>query len=74
MKANHPDGSRAGRLTAIVHRPSPHLQACELTYLFPQGIDLSRAARQHQFYREMLRSYGLQVVVLEANVDRWGFK
>ena len=69
MKANRPDGSRAGRQTAIVHRPSPHLQACELTYLSSQGIDLGRAARQHRSYREMLQSCGLEVVVLEANVD-----
>ncbi|MEO1085003.1 MAG: arginine deiminase family protein, partial [Acidobacteriota bacterium] len=53
---------------ALVHRPSPQLQDCELTYLDATPIDAARAAEQHAVYVELLRTYGIEVQVLEANL------
>lgn len=55
-------------LTALLHRPSPRLQECELTYLASQAIDFERAARQHRAYADMLRRCGVDVLVRSDNL------
>ncbi|MEM8995158.1 MAG: arginine deiminase family protein [Acidobacteriota bacterium] len=53
---------------ALVHRPSPELRDCELTYLDPAPIDAVLAARQHAGYVDLLRRHGFVVDVLEGNL------
>jgi dimethylargininase len=54
-------------LTAVTHKPSPHLEDCELTYLPSRAIDFEKAIRQHRSYGDMLRRCGVAVIVLDAN-------
>ncbi|MEO1369573.1 MAG: arginine deiminase family protein [Acidobacteriota bacterium] len=53
---------------ALVHRPSPTLQNCELTYLDASPIDPTLAARQHAGYVALLRRHGFEVTVLDRNL------
>ncbi|MEM1182306.1 MAG: arginine deiminase family protein [Acidobacteriota bacterium] len=57
------------RRRALVHRPSPRLQDCELTFLDAAPIDVERAARQHAAYVNRLRRYGFEVTVLDGNLE-----
>src|SRR5260370_4698985 len=50
--------------TALTRRVSPTLEACELSYLSREPIDLARATEQHQNYETILTSLGARVVTL----------
>jgi len=52
---------------ALVHAPSPRLNACELTFLGEQPIDLDRANAQHNAYCTMLEECGVRVVRVQGN-------
>lgn len=56
-------------LTAITHKPSPHLNDCELTFLSAQEIDFQKAQIQHENYCQMLSKLGADVITLEENLD-----
>ena len=56
-------------MIAVVHAPSPRLQACELTFLDASAIDLDRAERQHAAYCAMLEDCGARVVWVHGNED-----
>lgn len=54
-------------LTALTHKPSPHLENCELTYLASPTIDFEKAVCQHRSYVHMLRRCGVETIVLDDN-------
>ena len=51
-------------LTALTRPTGPELEACELTHIDRQPIDVPRAVAQHDAYLEVLRSVGVRVVEL----------
>jgi dimethylargininase len=51
---------------ALTRAVSPNLQACELTWLPRQTIDIDRAVRQHHDYERALSDLGLHVISLAA--------
>jgi dimethylargininase len=51
---------------AITRRPGPELARCELTHLARTGIDLARAAAQHERFRATLVELGCLLVDLES--------
>jgi dimethylargininase len=51
-------------LTAITRRVSPSLEACELSFLEREPIDLARAAEEHRQYEACLESLGARVITL----------
>jgi dimethylargininase len=51
-------------LTAITRRVSPSFEACELSFLEREPIDLARAAEEHRRYEECLESLGVRVITL----------
>jgi len=53
-------------LTAITREVSPSIQACELTHLGRQTIDLALARKQHAAYCDCLRELGARVITLPA--------
>ena len=55
----------AGRLVAITHVPSPHLEGGERTYVGHEPIDAQRALQQHAEYCDALRQCGAEVVTLD---------
>lgn len=54
---------------AITHRVSPKMQDCELTYIDREAIDFDLARKQHKEYCQWLHRRGVEVVVLEDNLD-----
>ncbi len=55
-------------LTAITRQVSPSINKCELTHLERQPIDIEIARKQHERYEEALRSLGVKVISLPAEV------
>ncbi|MEO8369576.1 MAG: arginine deiminase-related protein [Candidatus Solibacter sp.] len=53
-------------LRAITRAVSPSMDACELTFLKREPIDLLRAQQQHQAYEGCLRELGVDVIALPA--------
>ena len=45
-------------LTAITRAVSPSMEACELTFLKREPIDIARAREQHRAYEACLRGIG----------------
>jgi dimethylargininase len=56
-------------LKAITREVSPSMEACELTHVARQAIDIARARSQHAEYCERLRGLGAEVVTLPAEPD-----
>src|SRR6478735_6242240 len=56
-------------LTAITRAVSPSMEACELTYLERQPIDVARAREQHRAYEDCLRELGVEVISLAAEPE-----
>jgi dimethylargininase len=56
-------------LTAITRAVSPSMEACELTYLERQPIDVERAREQHRAYEACLAELGVEVISLPAEAD-----
>lgn len=56
-------------MIALTHRPSPHMAACQRTYVPQAAIDLELAERQHAAYCAALSACGVEVRVLDANGD-----
>ena len=56
-------------LTAITREVSPAMQACELTHVARQPIDIARAREQHKIYCKCLRDSGAEVITLPADPD-----
>ena len=52
---------------AITRDVSPSINACELTHLAPQTIDVTMANLQHHEYRNLLASLGLDVIRIPAD-------
>jgi dimethylargininase len=53
-------------LRAITRAVSPSMEACELTFLKREPIDIARAQRQHQAYQACLGELGVDVISLPA--------
>lgn len=56
-------------LTALTRAVSPTLDACELTWLPRERIDIPRAVRQHHEYERCLADLGIRVISLPAEPD-----
>jgi len=54
-------------MIAITRDVSPSINSCELTHLEAETIDVARAGLQHEKYRELLASLGLEVVSIPAD-------
>lgn len=54
-------------MIAITRDVSPSINHCELTHLQPEAIDVERAIAQHEEYRRLLESLGLEVVRIPAD-------
>lgn len=54
-------------MIAITRDVSPSINACELTHLDAETIDVVLAGYQHHKYRELLASLGLEVVSIPAD-------
>jgi dimethylargininase len=54
-------------MIAITRDVSPSINACELTHVQPQAIEYVVASAQHEQYRQMLASLGLEVVSIPAD-------
>ena len=54
-------------MIAITHQPSPHMQACERTFVPHLPIDFDLAAEQHAAYCQALADCGAQVRTLNVN-------
>ncbi len=53
-------------LTAITRAVSPSMEACELSFLDRETIDIGRAGAQHAAYESTLRQLGVDVISLPA--------
>jgi dimethylargininase len=53
-------------LTALTREVSPDINACELSFLDRQPIDVGRAREQHAAYRQCLGELGVRVLTLPA--------
>src|SRR5208283_5149677 len=53
-------------LTAITRAVSPSMEACELTFLQREPIDVARAREQHRAYEACLADLGVEVISLPA--------
>lgn len=56
-------------LSVITHLPSSSLEQCELTFVNSEPIDIKKAQKEHESYREMLKSCGANVIVKDDNID-----
>ena len=56
-------------LTAITRAVSPSMEACELTYLERQAINIVRAREQHRAYEDCLKELGVDVISLRAEPE-----
>ena len=54
---------------AITRQVSPAINQCELTFLAREPINYERACIQHKQYENALRSLGVEVASLEAELD-----
>jgi dimethylargininase len=54
---------------AIIRRPGESLGECELTHLNPSQINYLKALDQHKLYGQILSSWGLEVIELEALLE-----
>jgi dimethylargininase len=54
-------------MIALTHIPSPHMQACERTFVPQAAIDHARAVEQHAAYCQALRESRAEVVTLQVN-------
>lgn len=54
-------------MIAVTRDVAPSINACELTHLAPQTIDVTLAHAQHREYRRTLASLGLEVVRIPAD-------
>ena len=54
-------------MIAITRDVSRSINACELTHLEPQQIDVMMAEQQHREYRQLLASLGLEVLRIPAD-------
>lgn len=54
---------------AVTRKVSPVINRCELTHITRQPIDYQRACAQHRQYESALRSMGVKVVSLDAELD-----
>jgi dimethylargininase len=54
-------------MIAITRDISRSINACELTHLEPQTIDITLAELQHREYRKLLASHGLEVLRIPAD-------
>ena len=52
---------------ALVNSPSTALTKCQLTFIERDAIDLDKARKQHDAYVAALRSFDVDVEVLEVN-------
>jgi dimethylargininase len=52
--------------TAITRAVSPSMEACELSFIERETIDIELARRQHQAYEDCLRELGVKVISLAA--------
>jgi dimethylargininase len=57
------------KLTAVTREVSPSMEACELTHLDRQTIDIARAREQHAAYCDCLRELREEVITLPAEPD-----
>ncbi|MCU1234019.1 MAG: Dimethylargininase [Candidatus Solibacter sp.] len=58
-----------GMLMAITRAVSPSMDACELSYIDREIIDISQARAQHAAYEAALRELGVNVISLPAEPD-----
>ncbi len=56
-------------MLALVHVPSPALDAGQRTYVNRASVDADAAARQHRNYVQSLSAAGAKVVSLDVNAD-----
>ena len=56
-------------LTVVTHLVSPTLQACELTFVESETIDLGKAINEHENYCRMLEECGAHVIRLDENMS-----
>src|SRR4051794_22932022 len=56
-------------LTALTRGVSPTLEACELTWLAREPIDIAKAVAQHRAYEGCLGALGIRVISLPAQAD-----
>ncbi len=56
-------------MTALTRAVSPTLEACELTWLPRERIDIRKAIEQHDAYGRALAELGLHVISLRAEPD-----
>jgi dimethylargininase len=56
-------------MIAITRDVSPSINACELTHLEPETIEVAKATLQHEQYRDVLASLGFDVVRIPADVN-----
>lgn len=56
-------------LTAITRAVSPSMEACELTFLQREPIDVARAREQHRAYEACLAELGVEVISLPAEPE-----
>lgn len=56
-------------LTAITRGVSPYMQACELTFLSRQQIDINKSVLQHRRYESCLNELGVRIVSLAADLN-----
>jgi dimethylargininase len=56
-------------LTALTRGVSPTIDACELTWITREKIDIDRAVAQHKEYENCLRGLGIRVISLAAEPD-----
>jgi len=56
-------------LKAITRAVSPSMEACELSFLEREAIDIGRAREQHCAYEACLRELGVEVISLPAEAE-----
>jgi dimethylargininase len=56
-------------LTAFTRAVSPTLEACELTWLTREKIDIKKAIEQHSAYENALTALGIRVISLPAEPE-----
>jgi len=54
---------------ALLHKPSPALENCELTFVDREPIHFDKALKQHSHYANALREAGAQVEIVNVNPD-----
>jgi dimethylargininase len=57
-------------MIALVHAPSPNLQACQRTFVPAVPIDFRRALAQHAAYCQALSQLGCEIRVLDSSLPQ----